>query len=184
MTFDTNAKQILRDIARASIRHGLAYGRALAINPAELPAALQQKAATFVTLEIGGELRGCIGTLEAQRPLAADVAENAFRAAFNDSRFPPLARNEEDQLAIHISVLSPPVLMRVRDEADLLRQLRPGIDGIVLTEGTRRGTFLPGVWEQLPEPRNFLAHLKQKAGLPADYWSPAIRVERYTCEAF
>jgi len=184
MTLDAKEKQILREIARASIRHGLAYGRALAINPAELPAALQETAATFVTLETGGQLRGCIGTLEALRPLAVDVAENAFRAAFRDSRFPPLARNEEDQLDIHISVLSTPAPLRVRDEADLLQRLRPGIDGIVLSEGARRGTFLPSVWEQLPDPREFLAHLKQKAGLPADYWSPAIRVERYTCEAF
>ncbi len=174
----------LRAIARASIRHGLAYGRPLGINPQELSAALQAHGASFVTLEIDGALRGCIGTLEAHRPLAIDVSHNAFAAAFQDSRFPPLSRDEEERLDVHLSVLSRPQPMLVRDEADLLRQLRPGVDGLVLSEGARRATFLPSVWEQLPDPREFVMQLKRKAGLPGSHWSLAIRVERYTSEAF
>lgn len=172
----------LRAITRASIRHGFAYGRPLGINPAELSPVLQAEGATFVTLEIAGELRGCIGTLEAWRPLAVDVSHNAYAAAFRDPRFPPLAPAEEDRIDIHISLLSRPQPLTVRDEADLLRQLRPGIDGLILSEGNRRGTFLPSVWEQLPDPRDFLAHLKRKAGLPPAHWSATIRVERYTSD--
>lgn len=174
----------LHGVARASIRHGLAHHRALAVIAAEFPDALQQHAASFVTLEINGELRGCIGTLEAYRPLVADVAANAFSAAFRDSRFPPLTPHEESRLDIHISVLSTPEPVHVRNEAELIGLLRPDIDGLVLSEGARRGTFLPSVWEQLPEARDFLAHLKRKAGLPANYWSSTLRVERYTCEEF
>lgn len=174
----------LRCVARASIHHGLAHRRCLSVNAAEFPDALQQQAASFVTLEINGELRGCIGTLEAYRPLVMDVAANAFSAAFRDSRFSPLTPHEESRLDIHISVLSTPELVHVRNEAELLAMLRPGIDGIVLSEGARRGTFLPSVWEQLPDARDFLAHLKRKAGLPANYWSKSLKVERYECEVF
>jgi uncharacterized protein len=129
-------------------------------------------------------LRGCIGSLEARRPLALDVAENAFASAFRDPRFAPLARAEEPRLDLHISVLSEAEQIPVRSEAELLASLRPGIDGVILSAGARRGTFLPSVWEQLPEPHRFLAQLKRKAGLPADYWSAELRVERYTVEAF
>jgi AmmeMemoRadiSam system protein A len=174
----------LRRVARDSIRHGLLHGRVLTVNPADYAATLQQPAASFVTLEILGELRGCIGTLEAHRALVIDVAANAFAAAFRDSRFPPLTPHEESRLDIHISVLSKPEPVHVRSEAELLGVLRPGIDGVVLSEGARRGTFLPSVWEQLPDPRDFLAHLKRKAGLPANYWSDTLRIERYTCEVF
>lgn len=179
-----NDKKALRALALASIQHGLQHGRALPVDVNQVSPALKAIAATFVTLEIDGDLRGCIGTLEAHRALAVDVAQNAFAAAFRDSRFPPLLATEAAQLELHISVLSPPLPMTVHDEADLLRQLRPGIDGIVLSEGSRRGTFLPSVWEQLPQPRDFLAQLKRKAGLPANYWSRTLRIERYTCEVF
>lgn len=140
------------------------------------------KRATFVTLEIGGQLRGCIGMLEAHRPLANDVAENAFSAAFRDPRFPPLSDVEFDDLEISISVLSPPEEMSFSSEKDLLDQIRPGIDGLILEEGFRKGTFLPSVWEQLSEKEAFLEHLKQKAGLPPGYWSDTLRVFRYTAE--
>lgn len=181
---DDKDRKDLHAIARASIRHGMAYGRPLAINAGELSTALQANGAAFVTLEIGGNLRGCIGTLEAHRFLAVDVAQNAYAAAFRDPRFPPLTRMEEDQVDMHISVLSAPAPLLVRDEADLLRQLRPGVDGLILSEGARRATFLPSVWEQLPDPRKFVAHLKHKAGWPATYWSATIQVERYTSESF
>ena len=150
----------------------------------KLPDELMQKRATFVTLTIGGRLRGCIGMLEACRPLAEDVAENARAAAFEDPRFPPLTLPELAKLEIHISILSPSEEMVFSSESDLLRQIRPGVDGLILQEGFRRGTFLPSVWAELPEKELFLTHLKLKAGLPADYWSDTLRVFRYTTDCF
>jgi len=120
--------------------------------------------------------------LEACRPLVEDVAENAVAAAFHDPRFPPLSRDEFDDLKISISVLSPPEEMSFSSEADLLSQIRPGIDGLILQEGFQKGTFLPSVWEELPETEMFFEHLKLKAGLPAGYWSDTLRVFRYTAE--
>jgi len=143
---------------------------------------LKEKRATFVTLTLNGNLRGCIGMLEACRPLVEDVAENAVSAAFHDPRFPPLSREEFDDLKISISVLSPPQEMIFSDEADLLEKIRPGIDGLILQEGFRKGTFLPSVWEELPETERFFEHLKLKAGLPAGYWSDTLCVSRYTAE--
>lgn len=182
--FTDSEKATLRGIAGASIREGLTHGRALRVDAATHAPALRTPGATFVTLEIDGDLRGCIGTLEAHRPLVTDVAQNAFNAAFRDPRFPPLSALEEDLLEMHISVLSAPEALSVRDEADLLAQLVPGVDGLILSDGMRRGTFLPSVWEQLPDPREFVLHLKRKAGLPATHWSATLRVERYRVEAF
>jgi AmmeMemoRadiSam system protein A len=143
---------------------------------------LKEKRATFVTLTIDGDLRGCIGMLDACRPLAEDVAQNAVSAAFHDPRFPPLSRDEFDDLKISISVLSPPQEMTFSSEADLLEQIRPSVDGLILQEGFRKGTFLPSVWEELPEKEMFFEHLKLKAGLPAGYWSDTLCVSRYTAE--
>lgn len=140
----------------------------------------QGKAATFVTLTQHGDLRGCIGSLEAWRPLAEDVRANALAAAFRDPRFPPLAAEELAHTRIEVSLLTPAEALPCRDEADALAQLRPHIDGIILSAGRHRATFLPQVWEQLPEPAAFLAQLKRKAGLPADYWGPELHLERYT----
>jgi AmmeMemoRadiSam system protein A len=151
---------------------------------AKLPAELMEERATFVTLTIGGRLRGCIGMLEAYRSLAEDVAENAHAAAFEDPRFDPLTKKEFEKLEIHISVLSPPEELTFSSEEDVLRQIRPGTDGLILQEGFRRGTFLPSVWEELPAKELFWAHLKRKAGLPANYWSDTLRVFRYTTEYF
>lgn len=174
----------LREIALASIRNGLTHGRPLALDAKSLPPSLAEPGASFVTLEIRGRLRGCIGSLQAHRALAVDVADNAFAAAFRDSRFPPLDAGELPSLDLHVSVLTKPVPMSFRDEADLLAQLRPGIDGLILSDGPYRGTFLPSVWEQLPDRRDFLAHLKRKAGLPTDHWSPSVQVLRYETEIF
>jgi AmmeMemoRadiSam system protein A len=141
--------------------------------------------ATFITLTLGGELRGCIGSLEAQRSLGQDVWENARAAAFRDPRFPPLAKEELPRVAIEVSLLGPAVPLPARSEAEALARLRPGRDGVVLEysgEVGRRGasaTFLPQVWEQLPEPASFLAQLKRKAGLPPSFWSPEIRLSTY-----
>lgn len=175
----TPERQTLLQYARRAIEHGLAGGR-LQVRPEEFSPALQAQGASFVTIKIARELRGCIGTLEAQRALISDVVSNAYGAAFHDPRFPALTRAEFRMLDVHISVLSEPQPMAVASEAELLAQLRPGVDGLVLQEGYHRGTFLPAVWEQLSEPREFVRHLKRKAGLPADYWSPALRVSRYT----
>jgi len=182
---DMNAEnqQILLKIARDVIFQGLESAKGspeIGIIPDELMA----KRATFVTLTIGGHLRGCIGMLEACRPLAEDVAENAQAAAFEDPRFPPLTENEFKRLEIHISVLSPPEELKFSSEKDVLDQIRPGIDGLILQDGFRRGTFLPSVWQELPEKKLFWAHLKQKAGLPANYWSDTLRVFRYTTDYF
>lgn len=145
---------------------------------------LMKKRATFVTLTIGGQLRGCMGMLAACRPLAEDVACNARAAAFDDPRFMPLSSEEFEQVDVHISVLSPPEEMTFFSEEDLRSQLRPGVDGLILQDGSRRGTFLPSVWDELPEKEDFLMHLKRKAGLPDGYWSGTVRIFRYTTEYF
>jgi len=174
-------KRLLR-IARDSIANGVETGVPLTPDLAALPAALRLPGAAFVTLHLRGALRGCIGTIEAWRPLAEDVASNAYAAAFEDPRFPPVTRDDAPGLVLHIAVLTTPVDLPVRDEADLLAQLRPGIDGLILGEGRRRATFLPSVWEDLPDPARFVRRLKLKAGLPEDHWSPTLRVWRYEAE--
>ena len=143
---------------------------------------LQEPGATFVTLTQRGGLRGCIGSLTAQRPLLEDLKGNAYAAAFLDPRFPPLTPDELDATEVEVSLLSPTEPMTFRDEGDALSQLRPGVDGVLLEWDGYRGTFLPQVWEQLPEPEDFMAHLKRKAGLLTDFWSPKIRLSRYTVE--
>lgn len=153
------------------------------------PAWLDEAAAVFVTLtqpDAHGHnaLRGCIGNLEVHRSLINDVQANARAAAFKDPRFPALKRNELDTTRIEVSILTPAEPMLVADEADALRQLRPGIDGVILEQGWHRATFLPQVWEQLPEPRQFIANLKHKAGLETDFWAPDIRLSRYQVEKF
>lgn len=141
--------------------------------------ALAQPGATFVTLMLDGQLRGCIGSLEAWRPLDTDVRENARAAAFRDPRFNPLRHDEFARTCVEVSLLTPAVELHFTDEADALRQLRPNIDGVIFECHGRRGTFLPQVWEGLPEPRQFFAHLKQKAGFTADFWSPDVKLYRY-----
>ncbi len=142
-------------------------------------AALAQPAATFVTLKLEDELRGCIGSLKPMRPLGVDVRENAIAAAFRDPRFPPLAVVEYEAVSVEVSLLSADERLDVRGEEELLARLRPGVDGLVLEYGRQRATFLPQVWESLPEARDFLAALKRKAGLPADFWSAQLNVSRY-----
>lgn len=153
------------------------FGQA-AVDVADRPE-LHEPGATFVTLTRHGQLRGCIGSLEAWRPLGQDVRDNALAAAFRDPRFAPLTAGELPSIRVEVSLLTPPEPMSFADEADALAQLHPEIDGVILTAGRRRATFLPQVWEQLPAPAGFIAHLKQKAGLPADYWGPDVRLERY-----
>jgi AmmeMemoRadiSam system protein A len=140
---------------------------------------LARPAATFVTLTQKGQLRGCIGSLKAYRPLAMDVGENALAAAFRDPRFPPLRQGELEKTRVEVSLLDTPEEMRFKDEADALGQLRPGLDGLILGCGNHGATFLPQVWESLPTPALFLQHLKLKAGLPVDFWNPLLSLARY-----
>lgn len=148
----------------------------------ELEAAwLRAPGACFVTLTRQGRLRGCIGSVRARRPLADDVRANARAAALSDPRFPPLTAGELPDTRIEVSLLSPASPLPAASEEEALAALRPGIDGIILEVGSEtHATFLPQVWENLPSPRDFLAHLKHKAGLPPDFWSPDLRLQRYT----
>jgi hypothetical protein len=171
----------LLGLARASIRHGLTHGKALPVDLAALEPALREPGAAFVTLRgPDGALRGCIGSLEARRPLALDVVANAYAAAFRDPRFAPLREDELADLDVHVALLSAPVPFPVASEADLLARLRPGVDGLILEDGERRATFLPAVWEQLPRAVDFVRALKRKAGLREDDWPLTLRFSRYT----
>jgi hypothetical protein len=177
------ARPSLRAVARQAIVHGLREGRPPRLDPERYPPELREPRASFVTLQHGGELRGCTGTLEATEPLVVGVAHNAWRSAFSDPRFPPLAWAELHGLEISVSVLSALEALPAGSEAELLAALRPGIDGLVLRDGSACSTFLPAVWESLPSPREFLDALVRKASLPRGYWSPTLRFERYTAEA-
>jgi AmmeMemoRadiSam system protein A len=183
-TLSAEQRQILLEVAHESISYGLTHGRPLAVQSSDFHPDLNAQRASFVTLNKNGNLRGCIGHLEAVQPLVADVAENAFSAAFRDPRFPPLSSAEWPSVKVHISVLTPAEPMHFTDEQDLLSQLQPGEDGLILVDGPYRGTFLPSVWEGLPRPADFLAQLKHKAGLAADHWSDTLQVSRYRTESF
>src|SRR5215471_16587772 len=163
----------------AVARHAIAREFALEGIEPETDGALLRLGATFVTLLCGGELRGCIGSLKATRPVGMDVRENALAAAFRDPRFPPLTRGEFAVLSIEVSLLSPPQAAQFANEAELCASLVPLVDGVALELGERRATFLPQVWEAIPEPKAFLAALKAKAELPADFWSPRLNVSLY-----
>ncbi len=169
--------KILLPIARAAISQALQMP-----HPATDESApwLSEPGACFVTLTRHGELRGCIGTLQAHRSLLADVRSNAVSAALHDPRFLPLTAAELGTTRIEISLLSATQPMTFHDEADALAQLRPNVDGVVFEYGHYRSTFLPQVWEQLPQPRQFMAQLRRKAGLPGDFWSEGVRLSRYT----
>lgn len=170
-----NQGEILLPIARSSIAQSLGQSH----QAAEDADWLQQPAACFVTLTQQGELRGCIGTLEAHRSLLEDVKSNARAAAFSDPRFSPLTASELTQTDIEISLLSATQILEFSGEQDALAQLQPGVDGVVFEFAHYRSTFLPQVWEQLPDVKQFMAHLKHKAGLSADFWSDDVRLYRY-----
>ena len=172
-------KHTCRKVALESIRHGIQTGSALEVNTSDYSRDLQQTLASFVTLHKQGQLRGCIGTLEARKPLIDDIAEHAFAAAFQDPRFPAVTANEVPELDIEISVLTKPVPISFASEEDLVKQIRPGVDGLILEYGYNRGTFLPSVWEQLPDAKDFFQQLKGKAGLPANWWSDDANISRY-----
>ncbi len=178
-------QKILIELARQSINYGFSHPKnSLPINVKQYSKTLQQTLACFVTLEKNNQLRGCIGTLTARSPLVQEVVDSAFSAAFLDHRFTKVIPAELPLLKIHISVLTTPKPMQFTSEQDLLNQLRPNIDGLILKVGNNTGTFLPSVWEQLPTPQQFLQHLKNKAGLPMDYWSNKVEMYRYETEMF
>jgi AmmeMemoRadiSam system protein A len=182
-SLSSTQRRFLLALAKSSIEYGAVHGRPIPVEPAALGPELTAKRATFVTLGMMGKLRGCIGTLQTVRSLAEDIAHNAYAAAFRDPRFSPVEKRDIDRLDIHLSVLTPAEPLSFTSEDDLLRQLIPTEDGLILEDGPRRGTFLPAVWESLPSPAAFLQHLKLKAGLPRDYWSDSIKVYRYRTEA-
>ena len=172
----TEQGKILLPIARAAISRALDVPRAADENAPWLA----EHGACFVTLTQYGELRGCIGTLQAHRPLLDDVKSNAVSAVLRDPRFAPLSAVELDITTVEISLLSSTRAMEVQHEADALAQLRPGVDGIVFEYLHYRSTFLPQVWEQLPHPQHFMTHLKRKAGLPDNFWAEEVKLSRYT----
>jgi len=171
-------------IARRSIVEGFSSAAPLRLQLATFAAALREPAAVFVTLNQNGELRGCIGSLQARDPLVQAVADAGFSSAFRDPRFEPLQAADMDQIQIEISVLSALRTCAVDSRADLLQSLRPGIDGLLIEDQDRRATFLPKVWDKIPDPEVFIEQLLLKAGLPAGHWSEAIQVQRYTTLTF
>lgn len=164
-------------------RNAIASHFAWPVQPVDMTIpALHEAAATFVTLTQQGNLRGCIGSLQAHRPLFKDVQQNALAAALRDPRFAPLTVEELTITRVEVSLLTPATAMTFSSEADALAQLRPHTDGLIFWAGSRRATFLPQVWEQLPKPADFLGRLKEKAGLPATYWGSDVRLERYSVD--
>ncbi len=172
--------ETLLHVAAASIRHGLYYGRSIPLDLKAFPHMLCQHYAAFVTLNRDGNLRGCIGSSQAWRALVEDVAENAFEAAFADPRFRPLLRHELFELEVSVSLLTAPQPINFCDQDDLLEKIRGGIDGLLFEDQGHQGLLLPQVWEQIPEKRDFLASLKRKAGFSPNYWSPTVKIYRFT----
>lgn len=171
--------KILLQIARVAISGALHVPCAPAIVDENM-SWFFQPGASFVTLTQWGELRGCIGSLQACDPLIEDVSNNAVSAALHDLRFTPLVADELDTVNVEVSLLSELQPLVFSSEADAVAQLRPAIDGIVFEYGPYRSTFLPQVWESLPQPQQFLAKLKSKAGLSEDFWAEGIQLSRYT----
>lgn len=174
----------LLDLARQSVKHGLAHGNSLQVDPENFQDMFTRPGASFVTLEIGRDLRGCIGTVKPYRPLVADVVGNAWCAAFKDPRFNPVTPQEFKKLSFEISILSEPQTLEFDSEDELIQQIQPGIDGLIISEGGYSALFLPAVWEKLPDLDTFLSHLKMKAGLSATYWSDSVEVRRFTTFEF
>jgi uncharacterized protein len=178
-------KKILLTIGRQSIEAVVRGEHLAALELEKLPLKLQQSGATFVTLTVHGGLRGCIGALEPYLPLAEDVREHAIAAATQDFRFPPVKTDELAKIKVEISRLTIPVELAYRDSDDLIARLRPGIDGVLLRDGARRATFLPQVWEKLPDPAVFLTYLCNKMGTTGDIWRwKKLQVLTYQVEEF
>ncbi len=182
MGYDAAERESLLELARSAMSHGVRTGRSLEVDPEDHPERLRELRGCFVTLRKHGALRGCTGSLAAERPLVVEIARSAHRTALSDPRFEPVRAEEVPELELHLSVLTPLEPLPADSEAALLAALEPGRDGLVLHEGSAAATFLPAVWEQLPSPSEFLQELRKKAGLPRDHWSSRIWFERYTAE--
>ncbi|MCK9606452.1 MAG: AmmeMemoRadiSam system protein A [Methylomonas sp.] len=175
-------QSVLLSLAWQSVAHGLKTGKPLSVDNSKYSPALVKPRATFVMLEYHQQPRGCIGRLDPVRPLAEDVSENAFAAAFCDRHFPAVSSEELDELDIHIDLVSALEPLSFNSEVELISQLRPHIDGLVLQDGSHHASFLPSNWQSLPSPMQFLQHLKHKAGLPLTYWSKTIKANRFTTQ--
>jgi len=186
VTLPPDAGLVLTGLARAAIAKKLSLSghSDMPGHPDAVSPWLDAPGAVFVTLTQDGQLRGCIGSLVAHRTLREDVVSNAQAAAFGDPRFPPLRAGEFQGTHIEVSVLSEPEPMPFTSRDDALAQLRPGVDGVILSAGIHRATFLPQVWEELPDKEQFIGHLFRKSGLPANYWGDDVRISRYTVTAF
>lgn len=185
-SFTKPERDFLLKLARRVIEHYLKSGTRLDINPGEVPSErLIKDGAVFVTLYArkDNSLRGCIGSLEAKRPLVFDVVENALHSAFGDPRFPSLKREELPNVRIEISILTEPKPLKVTDKDDLLKKLIPGRHGLIVQKGFARATFLPVVWEELKKKEDFLTHLCQKAGLYPDEWKDTREMKFFVYEA-
>jgi len=174
----------LLNMASQAVTCAAEYHQQIALPAENYSKTLLEHRATFVTLTKFGQLRGCMGALDAIESLVQNVMRNGFNAARRDPRFDPVAIGELDDIDIDISVLSPPVRLEVKSESELLDRLRPGVDGLILEDGACRATYLPSVWDQLPDSSDFVRQLKLKAGLPASYWSPVMQCSVYTTEYF
>ncbi len=177
---DADLGERLVAVARAAIRHGLRTGAPPTPEADATAAAVAEPAACFVTLTRAGVLRGCVGSLRPERPLGEQVALSAFQAAFRDPRMPAVAEGEVEALEIQVSILSPLEPLEARTDDELAAVLEPGVDGLLAEHPAARATFLPKVWRDLPDPHQFLEHLRRKAGLPGSGWPPGTRFFRYT----
>ena len=184
MALESTDRAQLLELARRSIERGCGHAYPAPAPQESWPPALIERRASFVTLKRAGELRGCRGTIEPQHPLAEDIWRNAWASAYADPRFPPLSGTELALLDIAISVLTPLEPLHVASELELVEVLRPGLDGLVLRCGASTATFLPAVWEILPDPCEFVSQLKIKAGWPASFWSAELAALRYRTETF
>ncbi len=180
--YNVEEKNILLQQVDASILFALKHQNLLECDISQTPQNLLQILSCFVTLQLNGRLRGCIGSLNATQALIKDVNYNAYAAAFNDPRFCRLTLDEYHHLEIEISVLSSPESIIFNDEAELLSQLRVGIDGIIFECRQYRATYLPSVWDSLKSPESFINSLKEKAGLSSNFWSKDVRCQRYATE--
>jgi len=175
----------LLGVARKTIRNRLFDLEKPHIDRKEMPEVFRKRLGTFVTINMEGYLRGCIGHIIPREALIDGIRENAINAAFRDPRFPPLTKDEFDRIEIEISILTPPKKLSYTDAKDFLEKLRSGIDGLIIKKGSCEATFLPQVWEQLPKKEEFLSHLCLKAGLPADSWkTEKLQVSTYQVQAF
>ena len=184
MILNIEEKRILIELARKSIEHAV-----LKKNKFQAPAKWQipkfnNKSASFVTLKINDDLRGCIGSVQPRQNLIADITENAVSSALKDPRFPPVTHEELEMITIEISILHDFELIENRGRENLLKIIKPNIHGLIIEENFRRATFLPSVWDALPTPEIFLGKLLLKAGLPGSYWSEKIKITLYKTESF